>query len=128
MYSYMRKICGDMLIKSCTLGTTSNGAYMLKFRTGAFLSGSRVVPIYFRYPFKHFSCAFESISTPVFFFRLLTQFYNALEVDYLDTYVPSEEEKQDPVLFAENVREAIYQASHGKGLSRDWYNRNVSQS
>lgn len=95
-------------------GTTSNGEYILSFRTGAFVPGVPLVPIYFRYPFKHYSCAFESISTPVFFFRLLTQFYNTLEVDYLDTYMPNTEEKQDPTLYAQNVREAICKASKGK--------------
>jgi lysophosphatidylcholine acyltransferase/lyso-PAF acetyltransferase len=36
--------------------------------------------------------------------RLITQFVQHLEIEYLPVYHPSEEEKQNPALYAENVR------------------------
>jgi len=85
-------------------GTTSNGSCLLKFRTGAFVTGSPVQPILIQFPFRHFSPAYESIYTSVTLFRTLCQFYNRLQVKYLDMYVPSEAEKNDPALYAASVR------------------------
>lgn len=43
-------------------GTTTNGEYLLPFKTGAFVSKAPVLPIILRYPFDRFSPAWESIS------------------------------------------------------------------
>ena len=61
------------LIKSCLLeiwlvlyiypeGTTTNGFYLLPFKTGAFLAGTPIQPVILRYPYIHFSPAWETIS------------------------------------------------------------------
>jgi len=54
-------------------GTTSNGSCFLRFRSGAFVSGTPVQPVYFNFRFKNFSPTYESILTPVYFLRLVTQ-------------------------------------------------------
>lgn len=37
-------------------------------------------------------------------FRLLTQVYNRIEIHFMPVYVPTPEERADPVLYASNVR------------------------
>ena len=43
-------------------GTTTNGNYILPFKTGAFLAGTPIQPVILRYPYIHFSPAWETIS------------------------------------------------------------------
>ncbi|KAL5987107.1 hypothetical protein ACLOJK_041103 [Asimina triloba] len=78
-------------------GTTTNGEFLLPFKTGGFLSKTPVLPVILRYPYQRFSPAWESISG----------FVNYMEVTYLPAYYPSEEEKQDPRLYAINVRKLM---------------------
>jgi len=91
-------------------GTTSNGKQLITFHTGAFLSGEPVQPVIFRYPHKHFSPSWESISAIRHLFRLMTQISNYLEITILPLYMPSEEEKRNPELYAKNVRKVMADA------------------
>lgn len=91
-------------------GTTSNGKSLIKFHTGGFLSGSAVKPVVLRYPYKHFSPAWESISAGKHIFRLMTQFYNNLEVTFLPIYVPSPVEKSNPELYSRKVQKMMADA------------------
>ena len=43
-------------------GTTTNGDYLLPFKTGAFLARAPVQPVILRYPYKRFSPAWDSMS------------------------------------------------------------------
>ena len=43
-------------------GTTTNGFYLLPFKTGAFLAGVPVQPVILKYPYTRFSAAWDSIS------------------------------------------------------------------
>lgn len=45
-----------------TEGTTTNGGFLLPFKTGAFLSKAPVLPVILKYPYQRFSPAWESIS------------------------------------------------------------------
>ena len=45
-----------------TEGTTTNGEYLLPFKTGAFLSKAPVLPLILRYPYQRFSLAWESMA------------------------------------------------------------------
>lgn len=45
-----------------TEGTTTNGDYLLPFKTGAFLAKAPVLPVILRYPYQRFSPAWDSIS------------------------------------------------------------------
>ncbi|KAL4584355.1 hypothetical protein LXL04_008954 [Taraxacum kok-saghyz] len=85
-------------------GTTTNGDYILPFKTGAFLSKAPVLPIILRYPYEKFSPAWDTISGVRHVILLLCQFVNNITVMRLPIYYPSQEEKDDPKLYAENVR------------------------
>ncbi|KAL7605820.1 hypothetical protein Lser_V15G18759 [Lactuca serriola] len=85
-------------------GTTTNGDYILPFKTGAFLSKAPVLPVILRYPYEKFSPAWDTISGVRHVILLLCQFVNYITVLRLPLYYPSQEEKDDPKLYAENVR------------------------
>ncbi|KAF2299903.1 hypothetical protein GH714_005906 [Hevea brasiliensis] len=85
-------------------GTTTNGDFLLPFKTGAFLAGVPVLPVILRYPYQRFSPAWDSISGVRHVIFLLCQFINYIEVKRLPVYYPSQEEKDDPKLYACNVR------------------------
>ncbi|KAF5468431.1 hypothetical protein F2P56_012583 [Juglans regia] len=92
-------------------GTTTNGDFLLPFKTGAFLAKAPVLPVILRYPFRRFSPAWDSMSGARHVFFLLCQFVNHLEVIRLPIYYPSQQEKDDPKLYADNVRRLM--ASEG---------------
>ncbi|KAL3640817.1 hypothetical protein CASFOL_015785 [Castilleja foliolosa] len=85
-------------------GTTTNGDYLLPFKTGAFLAKAPVLPVILRYPYQRFSPAWDSISGARHVILLLSQFVNYIEVTRLPLYRPSQQEMDDPKLYAENVR------------------------
>ncbi|KAL1534880.1 Lysophospholipid acyltransferase lpeat1 [Salvia divinorum] len=88
-------------------GTTTNGDYLLPFKSGAFLAKAPVVPVILRYPYQRFSPAWDSISGVRHVILLLCQFVNYIEVKKLPVYHPSEQEKENPKLYAENVRQLM---------------------
>ncbi|XP_073275712.1 lysophospholipid acyltransferase LPEAT1-like isoform X3 [Primulina huaijiensis] len=88
-------------------GTTTNGDYLLKFKTGAFLAKTQVLPVILRYPYQRFSAAWDSISGMRHLILLLCQFVNYIEVTKLPVYHPSEQERKDPKLYAEHVRQLM---------------------
>ncbi|KAG5381305.1 hypothetical protein IGI04_029147 [Brassica rapa subsp. trilocularis] len=117
-------------------GTTTNGDYLLTFKTGAFLAGTPVLPVILKYPYERFSAAWDTISgVSISFFNklafvsevlalkarhvlfLLCQFVNHLEVIRLPVYYPSQEEKDNPKLYASNVRKLM--ASEGNMILSD---------
>ncbi|GJR85173.1 lysophospholipid acyltransferase LPEAT1 isoform X1 [Tanacetum coccineum] len=85
-------------------GTTTNGDYILPFKTGAFLSKAPVLPVILKYPYHKFSPAWDTISGMRHVLLLLCQFVNHITVTRLPLYYPSQEEKDNPKLYAENVR------------------------
>ncbi|GMH03384.1 hypothetical protein Nepgr_005223 [Nepenthes gracilis] len=98
-------------------GTTTNGDFLLPFKTGAFLAKAPVLPVVLRYPYQRFSPAWDSISGFRHVIYLLCQFANYMEVKRLPVYYPSKEEKDDPKLYANNVR--ISMASEGNLILSD---------
>lgn len=81
---------------------TTNGKGLMTFKAGAFYPGVSIQPIILR-------CADNLKWTPgrteiEIFLRTLAQPYNYLEVEILDPYHPSEEEKKNPEMFCENTR------------------------
>ncbi|KAK8928828.1 Lysophospholipid acyltransferase LPEAT1 [Platanthera zijinensis] len=98
-------------------GTTTNGHYLLPFKTGAFLAKVPVLPVLLRYPYKRFSPAWDSISGGRHVILLLCQFINHIEVIRFPIYYPSEQEKEDPKLYACNVRKLM--ASEGNLIFSD---------
>ncbi|KAG6491327.1 hypothetical protein ZIOFF_052665 [Zingiber officinale] len=88
-------------------GTTTNGDYLLPFKSGAFLAKAPVFPVILKYPYGRFSPAWDSISGVRHVCLLLCQFVNHLEVIHLPVYYPSDQEKEDPKLYASNVRKLM---------------------
>ncbi|XP_052306352.1 lysophospholipid acyltransferase LPEAT1 isoform X6 [Populus trichocarpa] len=93
-------------------GTTTNGEFLLPFKTGAFLATAPVHPVILRYPYQRFSLAWDSISGARHVFYLFCQFINHMEAIWLPVYYPSQEEKDDPKLYASNVRRLMTCESH----------------
>ncbi|XP_054797891.1 lysophospholipid acyltransferase LPEAT1-like isoform X3 [Prosopis cineraria] len=98
-------------------GTTTNGDFLLPFKTGGFLASLPVLPVIVRYPYQRFSPAWDSISGVRHVILLLCQFVNHMEVTRLPVYYPSKQEKDDPRLYAINVRRLM--ASEGNLILSD---------
>ncbi|ERN17558.1 lysophospholipid acyltransferase LPEAT1 isoform X1 [Amborella trichopoda] len=98
-------------------GTTTNGDFLLPFKTGAFLCKAPVLPVILQYPYERFSPAWDTISGIRHVFLLFCQFVNYIEVIHLPVYYPSPEEKEDPKLYANNVRKLM--ASEGNLILSD---------
>jgi lysophosphatidylcholine acyltransferase/lyso-PAF acetyltransferase len=71
------------------------------------VGGHPVKPVVIRYPYTHFSPTYESIKGVPHILRLFAQFRNYCQVEFLPVYYPSEVEKKDPKLFADNVRQVL---------------------
>ncbi|KAK4529671.1 hypothetical protein CCYA_CCYA02G0528 [Cyanidiococcus yangmingshanensis] len=105
-------------------GTTTNGKYLLAFKTGAFVAGLPVQPVILAYEQRCFSLAYETIRGWKYILGVFRQFANQLNVIYMPLYIPNEEEKADPRLFANNVRLQMFkvmQAQFGTLLSDSSY-------
>jgi 1-acyl-sn-glycerol-3-phosphate acyltransferase len=112
-------------------GTLSDGRGLLRFKTGAFAAGRPVVPLVLRYPPARlplpsfarallrralgdaraaalsdasFSPAWGIVPMPFHLLRMLTQLYNPLELEFLPVYKPTSAERNNPALYAQNVR------------------------
>lgn len=87
-------------------GTVTNGKFLLQFRTGAFQAGVPVQPVVVNYLYRHCdpSWAGTYVGLGALTLRLATQWNNTMCLRFLPVYYPSEEEKLDPVLYANNVR------------------------
>ena len=85
-------------------GTTTNGRYLLRFRTGAFAAGLPVAPVLLKYPYKYFPPSLEAIKANQYIWGLVTQPWNEVHYHRLPIYFPSAEERKDPALYADNVR------------------------
>ncbi|CAK8568589.1 unnamed protein product [Lathyrus sativus] len=92
-------------------GTTTNGDFLLPFKTGGFLAKAPVLPVILKYHYQRFSPAWDSISGVRHVIFLLCQFVNNMEVIQLPIYYPSQQEMDDPKLYADNVRRLM--ASEG---------------
>uniref|UniRef100_A0A3Q3LA66 Lysophosphatidylcholine acyltransferase 4 n=1 Tax=Labrus bergylta TaxID=56723 RepID=A0A3Q3LA66_9LABR len=90
-------------------GTTTNGRALIKFKPGAFLVGVPVQPVLLRYPNKLVS---EVCLTCGGFalWHTTSQFYTNMTIEFLPVYTPSEEEKSDPGLYADNVQKLMAKA------------------
>lgn len=85
-------------------GTTTNGEYLLPFRTGAFIAGVPLQPSILKYGPSRVSPAWETIGGAWHIFLMLTTLLHSVTVYELPVYMPSKEEKGNPRLYADNVR------------------------
>ena len=87
--------------------TTTNGQFLLPFKSGAFLAGEPLQPVILRYGSRRFSPSWESIVATRHIFLLLCNVFHTVTCYKLPVYYPSEQEKKDPMLYANNVRKAM---------------------
>ncbi|XP_072530879.1 lysophosphatidylcholine acyltransferase 1 isoform X1 [Salminus brasiliensis] len=93
-------------------GTCTNRSCLIAFKPGAFIPGVPVQPVVLRYPNETDTISWTWQGPGAFKILWLTlcQLHNSIEIEYLPTYTPSEEEKRDPALFASNVRHIMAKA------------------
>lgn len=87
--------------------TTTNGQFLLPFKSGAFLAGEPLQPVILQYGARRFSPSWESIVATRHIFLLLCNVFHTVTCYMLPVYYPSEAEKKDPILYANNVRKAM---------------------
>ena len=90
--------------------TTTNGRCLLNFKTGAFRPGCPVQPCIIKHPYSWFDPTMSEGKT-YYYWRLLTQFYNIMTVEFLPPIVPTEAEQHDAQSFAARVRREMAEAS-----------------
>uniref|UniRef100_A0A4W5Q0T0 Lysophosphatidylcholine acyltransferase 1 n=1 Tax=Hucho hucho TaxID=62062 RepID=A0A4W5Q0T0_9TELE len=93
-------------------GTCTNRSCLITFKPGAFIPAVPVQPVVLRYPNKMDTITWTWQGPGAFEILWLTlcQFHNPIEIEYLPLYTPSEEEKNNPALFANNVRHIMAKA------------------
>lgn len=91
-------------------GTTTCGKALVDYKLGAFRPGVPIQPVVIHYPFSHFNPTFAGVDGMTLMLRMVSQFYNSVEMEYLPPYYPSLEEQADPKLFARNVRDVMANA------------------
>ncbi|XP_052353456.1 lysophospholipid acyltransferase LPCAT4 isoform X4 [Oncorhynchus keta] len=90
-------------------GTTTNGTTLIKFKPGAFLAGVPVQPVLLHYPNKLDTVRWTHRGTTWVeaLWHTCSQLYTNVTVEYLPVYTPSQEEKDDPNLYADNVQKLM---------------------
>ncbi|XP_059211437.1 lysophospholipid acyltransferase LPCAT4 [Centropristis striata] len=93
-------------------GTTTNGSALIKFKPGAFVAGVPVQPVLLRYPnqLDTVRWTYKGTSWLEALWHTASQLYTNSTVEFLPVYNPSEEEKNDPNLYADNVQKLMAQA------------------
>ncbi|XP_056340113.1 lysophosphatidylcholine acyltransferase 1 isoform X2 [Oenanthe melanoleuca] len=93
-------------------GTCTNRSCLITFKPGAFIPGVPVQPVVLRYPNKLDTITWTWQGPGAFEILWLTlcQFHNSVEIEFLPVYTPSEEERKNPVLYANNVRRVMAEA------------------
>lgn len=87
-------------------GTCTNRSCLIGFKPGAFYPGVPIQPVCIRYPnkFDTVTWTWEGPGALKLLWLTLTQMQSYCEIEFLPVYQPSTEEKNDPRLFANNVR------------------------
>ncbi|XP_063439317.1 lysophosphatidylcholine acyltransferase 2-like isoform X3 [Mytilus trossulus] len=90
-------------------GTCTNRSCLIGFKQGAFYPGVPVQPVCIRYKnsLDTYTWTWEGPGAFTCLWLSLCQFHNKLELEFLPVYNPNEEEKQDPTLYASNVRKKM---------------------
>ncbi|EFN70456.1 Lysophosphatidylcholine acyltransferase 2 [Camponotus floridanus] len=93
-------------------GTCTNRSCLITFKSGAFYPGVPVQPVCIRYPNKldTVTWTWEGPGALKLLWLTLTQLNSSCEIEFLPVYIPSEAEKLDPKLYANNVRRLMAEA------------------
>ena len=91
-------------------GSTGNRRALMTFKSGAFCPGKPVQPVVLRYP-NDIDTVTWTWNQPhgalAVMWLTLSQAYSKAEMEFLPVYHPSQEEVQDPKLYASNVRDVM---------------------
>ncbi|KAK0143747.1 Lysophospholipid acyltransferase LPCAT4 [Merluccius polli] len=90
-------------------GTTTNGTVLMKFKPGAFLAGVPIQPVLLFYPntLDTTRWTYKGTTWVEALWHTTSQVYTKVTVEYLPVYTPSQEEKDDPNLYADNVQKLM---------------------
>nr|XP_009676700.1 PREDICTED: lysophosphatidylcholine acyltransferase 2 [Struthio camelus australis] len=90
-------------------GTCTNRSCLITFKQGAFVPRVPVQPVLLRYPNKldTVTWTWQGYSFKELCIMTLCQPFTRVEVEFLPVHVPTEEEKNDPILFANRVRQTM---------------------
>ncbi|XP_061565888.1 lysophospholipid acyltransferase LPCAT4 [Cololabis saira] len=93
-------------------GTTTNGRSLIKFKPGAFLAGVPVQPVLLHYPNKLDTVrwTYKGTTWMAAMWHTASQLYSNMTVEFLPVYKPSQQEKDDPNLYADNVQKLMAKA------------------
>ncbi|XP_018115905.1 lysophosphatidylcholine acyltransferase 2 isoform X2 [Xenopus laevis] len=93
-------------------GTCTNHTCLISFKPGAFHPGVAVQPILLKYPntLDTVTWTWQGYTVEKLLLLTLCQIWTNVTVEFLPVYVPSEDEKKDPFLYAHNVRHTMAQA------------------
>ena len=85
-------------------------AALMQYRPGAFIPGVAVQPVLVRYSLEGKADTVtwtwdQNHGALACILLTLTQWSTKVSIQYLPPYLPSQEEKDDPQLFADNVRQ-----------------------
>lgn len=88
-------------------GTCTNGKCLISFKPGAFIPGCPVQPVLLRFlnDSETYSWTWDGPGLSLLAVLVLCQLSNDAEIEFLPVWNPSEEEREDPKLYAENVRQ-----------------------
>ena len=95
-------------------GATSNRKAVLHFKPGGFIPGVTVQPVLMKYPNHHDTISWtwdQPHGVALCILYTVCQLHVYAEIEFLPPYTPSEEEKKDPQLFADNVRKVMADAA-----------------
>ncbi|CAL1278503.1 unnamed protein product [Larinioides sclopetarius] len=90
-------------------GGCGNRKALLRFKLGAFAPGVPVQPCFIRYKnnLDTITWSWEGPGALKQLWLTLTQFYISCELEFLPVYRPTEQERQNPRLFADNVQHYV---------------------
>ncbi|XP_069044812.1 lysophospholipid acyltransferase LPCAT4-like [Lepisosteus oculatus] len=93
-------------------GTTTSGRALLRFKPGAFVAGVPVQPVLLHYPnqLDTVRWTWKGLSWTQVMWYTASQLYTNVTVEFLPVYTPSQEERESPALFADNVRKVMARA------------------
>lgn len=93
-------------------GTCTNRSALIKFKPGAFFPAVPVQPVLLKYPNKldSYTWTWDGPGFLKLLWLTLARLYSRCEVEFLPVYTPNEEEKTNPKLFADNVRDVMAKA------------------
>ncbi|KAL9839599.1 lysophosphatidylcholine acyltransferase 2 [Geothlypis trichas] len=93
-------------------GTCTNRSCLITFKQGAFIPRVPVQPVLLRYPNRldTVTWTWQGYSFKELCIMTMCQIFTRIEVEFLPVHVPTEEEKSDPILFANRVRQTMANA------------------